>query len=158
DIRVVASDTTESALERRLQIATIALHTYIAQTKSAEEFQKVTEELQASNEELAAAQTQMREINEQLHIINGELNAKNELLTRLNSDLQNLMDSSEIATVFLDGNLCIKAFTPAMTAIFPLREGDRGRPLTDFVSKIPDIDLPGDVENVRRTLAMLERE
>jgi two-component system CheB/CheR fusion protein len=165
DKPALASDTGEQALQRelrhtrtRLQVATNTLKTCIADIKSAEEYQSVNEKLQAANEELASAKEEMQAINKQLKMINGELSAKNELLWRLNSDLQNFMDSTDIATIFLDDDLRIKAFTPAMMDIFPIREEDRGRLLTDFVSTIPDLDLPTAVDNVRRKHSLLERE
>jgi two-component system, chemotaxis family, CheB/CheR fusion protein len=70
---------------------------------AAEEYQSVNEELQSSNEELETAKEEMQSINEELQTINVEMTTKNELLTRLNSDLKNLLDSTEIATIFLDG-------------------------------------------------------
>ena len=132
---------------------------HIEETKSAtEEFQSVNEELQSSNEELETAKEEMQSINEELQTVNAELQSKNDALTGLNSDLQNLMDSTEIATVFLDQDLRIRNFTPAIAKIFPLREGDRGRPLSQIVSQLIDADLDADVTQVQRTLATVERE
>jgi two-component system CheB/CheR fusion protein len=108
------------------------LETSNEEMKSAnEEYQSVNEELQSSNEELETAKEEMQSINEELHTINAEMASKNEMLTRLNSDLRNLFDSTQIATVFLDSALHIKYFTPPMTDLFNLRHGDRDRPITD---------------------------
>ena len=135
------------------------LELHVEQTRVAtEEYQSVNEELQASNEELETAKEEMQSINEELQTLNAELNSKNQGLLQLNSDLQNLMDNTEIAIVFLDQDLRIKNFTPAIANIFPLREGDRGRPLMQIVSNLIDFDVAGDLDNVRRTLTTVERE
>ena len=114
-----------------------------------EEFQAVNEELQSSNEELETAKEEMQSINEELQTVNGELASKNDLLTRLNSDLQNLLDSTRIATVFLDDDLRIRHFTPALTGLFPLRDSDRGRPITEIVNLLTYDDLKRDVAEVK---------
>ena len=80
------------------------------------------------------------------------------LLTRLNSDLKNLLDSTQIATMFLDNALRIKSYTSGMTEIFHLREGDRGRPITEIVTLLVYDDLKQDVARVLRDLATVERE
>ena len=114
------------ATRAQLEAATDDLETQIEDMKSTtEEFQSVNEELQSSNEELETAKEEMQSVNEELQTINTELNNKNELLTRLNSDMQNLLDSTQIATVFLDGQLRIKHFTPTLAPAVP---GARQRP------------------------------
>jgi len=125
---------------------------------ASEEYQSVNEELQSSNEELETSKEEMQSINEELQTVNAEMSGKNELLTRLNSDLKNFLDSTQIATVFLDNAFRIKAFTPAMTDLFHLRDTDRGRPLTEIVSRLGYDDLGRDVGEVLRTLAVIERE
>jgi len=125
---------------------------------SNEEFQSVNEELQASNEELETAKEEMQSINEELRIVNAEMNDKNEQLVRLNSDLRNLLDSTQIATIFLDNDLRIKSFTPGMMDLIHLRESDQGRPVTELVSRLNYADLEQDVRNVLRTLTIVERE
>lgn len=102
-----------------------------------EEFQSVKEELQSSNEELETAKEEMQLVNEELQTVNSELQGKNDLLTHVNDDLQNLLDSTQIATIFLDDDLRIKNFTPAAMELFALRDGDRGRALTDIVNCWP---------------------
>jgi two-component system, chemotaxis family, CheB/CheR fusion protein len=76
----------------------------------------------------------------------------------LNSDLKNLLDSTQIATMFLDNALRVKSYTPGMTEIFHLREGDRGRPITDIVTLLAYDDLKRDVTAVLRDLSTVERE
>jgi two-component system CheB/CheR fusion protein len=100
----------------------------------------------------------MQSINEELQTINAEMAGKNEALTRLNSDLKNLLDSTEIATMFLDDELRIKSFTPAMTDIFRLRDSDRGRPVTDIATILNYSDLAEDAQRVQRRLSIVERE
>jgi two-component system CheB/CheR fusion protein len=123
-----------------------------------EEYQSVNEELQSSNEELETAKEEMQSVNEELQTVNDEVGKKNTILGTLNSDLKNLLDSTEIATIFLDNNLRIKNFTPAMTGLFHLRDSDRGRPITEIVTRLSDTDLRRDVTNVLRTLSTVERE
>ena len=106
------------ATKAQLQVATDQLEAYIEDMKSTtEEYQAVTEELQSSNEELETAKEELQSVNEELQTINGELQSKNDALERLNSDVKNLLDSTQIATVFLDDALRIKHYTPMMVAI-----------------------------------------
>ncbi|MGH6886262.1 MAG: PAS domain S-box protein, partial [Geminicoccales bacterium] len=143
----------------QLQAAIDELETANEEMKSAnEEYQSVNEELQSSNEELETAKEEMQSVNEELQTINAELSSKNDLLTRLNSDLKNLLESTQIATIFLDGKLRIKSFTPGMTDLFHLRDSDRGRPITEIVTRMEYADLRRDVAKVMRTLAVVERE
>jgi two-component system, chemotaxis family, CheB/CheR fusion protein len=148
----------------QLQITINELETTNEEMKSAaEEYQSVNEELQSSNEELETAKEEMQSINEELQTINAEVTSKNQLLTRLNSDIKNLLDSTAIATIFLDNDLCVKSYTPAIADIFPLREADRGRPIFDIVTQLTysdpqDSDLRNDVEIVLRELSVVERE
>ena len=154
------------ALEQELQTtktqlrATIdELETSNEEMKSAnEEYQSVNEELQSSNEELETAKEEMQSVNEELQTINAEMISKNETLTRLNSDLKNLLESTQIATIFLDDKLRIKNFTPAMTDLFHLRDSDRGRPITEIVTRMNYADLRRDVAKVLRTLTVVEHE
>jgi two-component system CheB/CheR fusion protein len=77
---------------------------------------------------------------------------------RSNSDLQNLLDSTEIATIFLDSDLRVKGYTPAMTELFHLRDTDRGRPLDEIVSRMAYGDFREDVLSVLHDLRTVERE
>lgn len=143
----------------QLQAAIDELETANEEMKSAnEEYQSVNEELQSSNEELETAKEEMQSVNEELQTINAEMISKNELLTRLNSDLKNLLDSTQIATVFLDDKLRIRTFTPGLTDLFHVRDSDRGRPLTEIVARVNYADLRRDVAKVLRTLSVVEHE
>ena len=86
------------------------------------------------------------------------MQSKNETLSRLNSDLQNLLDSTQIATVFLDDNMQIRHFTPSMTSLFPMREGDIGRPITDIVHQLDYQTFQADLEGVQRNGSVVERD
>ena len=118
DASTLALEKELRATKAQLQAATDQLEAYIEDMKSTtEEYQAVTEELQSSNEELETAKEELQSINEELQTVNGELQSKNDAMERLNSDLKNLLDSTQIATVFLDDALRIKHYTPAMEAI-----------------------------------------
>ncbi|HET9395453.1 MAG TPA: chemotaxis protein CheB, partial [Nitrospiraceae bacterium] len=135
------------------------LETANEEMKSAnEEFQSVNEELQSSNEELETAKEEMQSVNEELQTINAEVSSKNDLLTRLNSDLRNLLDSTHIATVFLDARLRIKYFTPPMTDLLHLRESDRDRAITELAGRLQYATLRQDVARVLRDLTVVEQE
>jgi two-component system CheB/CheR fusion protein len=96
-------------LQIRHQATSDELESQIENMKSvSEEYQSVNEELQSSNEELETAKEEMQSVNEELQTINSELHGKNNLLVQTNNDLQNLLDSTQIATIFLDDDLCIR--------------------------------------------------
>ncbi|CAB3729795.1 CheR family methyltransferase [Paraburkholderia rhynchosiae] len=143
----------------RLQSMIEEYETALEELKSSnEELVSVNEELQSSNEELEASKEELVSLNEELHTVNLELNGKIDALDRSNSDLQNLFESTSVATVFLDRNLVIRSFTPAMGSIFHIRSVDRGRPITELVSRL---DLPGledDIQTVFRTNQPRERQ
>jgi two-component system CheB/CheR fusion protein len=143
----------------QLQSSIDDLETANEEMKStAEEYQSVNEELQSSNEELETSKEEMQSINEELQAVNAEIGSKNDALTGLNSDLKNLLDSTQIPTMFLDSALRVKNFTPAMTDIFHLRDSDRGRPVTEIVSLLAYDEIAKDVAKVLRDLAIVERE
>ena len=135
------------------------LENHIEQMKSmTEEYQSVIEELQSSNEELETSKEEMQSINEELQTVNNELHGKNDQLVLVNSDMQNFLDSTQIATIFLDEQMRIRNFTPAAMEVFPLRDNDRGRALTEIVTLLTYDELRNDVKKVLRTLAAVERE
>ena len=117
----------------------------------------VNEELQSTNEELETSKEELQSVNEELQTVNSELSSKIDELDRANSDLHNLFQSTQIATIFLDRNLEIRSFTPAVTTLFNLIPGDRGRPLTDIVSKIDYPDLESEMRRVRASGDIAER-
>jgi two-component system CheB/CheR fusion protein len=125
---------------------------------SSEEYLSVNEELQSANEELETSKEELQSLNEELQTINAELNTRNDTLVRANSDLANLLDSTSIATLFLDSELRIRRFTPPLLEIFKVREGDEGRPIGDIVTRLSRDGLGQDVQQVLRTLVPIERE
>jgi two-component system CheB/CheR fusion protein len=125
---------------------------------SNEELLSMNEELQSANEELQTSKEELQSVNEELETVNAELKKKLEELDRANGDLQNLLRSTRIATVFVDRELRIKKFTPAAVEIFRLIDGDIGRPIADIVPRFSGGDLAGDIREVLRTLAPRERQ
>ena len=119
-----------------------------------EELQSANEELQSTNEELTTSREEMQSMNEELQTLNAELQHKVDDLSRLNNDMKNLLDSTEIATVFLDPALCVRLFTAGSNRIFKLIPGDVGRPITDIVSELAYPELADDAREVLRTLAV----
>jgi two-component system CheB/CheR fusion protein len=142
----------------RLQSMAEEYETAIEELKSSnEEMVSVNEELQSTNEELETSKEELQSVNEELQTVNHELTVKIEELDRANSDLKNLYESTDIATIFLDRELIIRSFTPAVTRIFSLIPGDRGRPLTDISHNLDYAELPQDIQQVFGTRQPLER-
>ncbi|HUZ12875.1 MAG TPA: chemotaxis protein CheB [Caulobacteraceae bacterium] len=143
----------------QLQSTIDELETTNEELKSSnEEHQSINEELQSSNEELETAKEEMQSVNEEVQTINAEMVSKNEQLTHLNSDLKNLLESTEIATLFLNGSLKVKSFTPGIAEIFHLRDADIGRPIAEVVSLLDYPELQRDARTVLRKLTMIERQ
>jgi len=117
-----------------------------------EEMQSTNEELQSSNEELTTSKEEMQSLNEELQTVNHELQAKVDELSRANSDMKNLLNSTDIATLFLDGELRVRRFTTQTAKIIKLIPGDAGRPITDLVT---ELDYPGLAEDAREVLRTL---
>lgn len=148
-----------AATRERLRGVTEEMEAATEELRSSnEEYLSVNEELQSANEELETSKEELQSLNEELQTINAELNARNDSLVRSNSDLANLFDSTSIATLFLDGGLRIRRFTPRLLDIFNVRDGDEGRPISDIVSRLARDGLGEDVRQVLRTLAPIERE
>ena len=122
-----------------------------------EELQSTNEELQSTNEELSTSREEMQSMNEELQAVNIELQTKLDELSRTSNDMKNLLDSTDIATLFLDRHLNVRRFTPQATRIIKLIPGDTGRPITDLVSDLSDPNLAEDVTEVLRTLVPAEK-
>jgi two-component system, chemotaxis family, CheB/CheR fusion protein len=125
---------------------------------SNEELQAMNEELRSATEELETGREELQSINEELITINQELKVKVEELGRANSDLQNLMASTKIATIFLDREMRIKRFTPSSTEIFNFIPSDQGRPLADLTHNLDYPTMRQDATGVLADLNMIERE
>ena len=123
-----------------------------------EELQSTNEELQSTNEELMSSKEEMQSLNEELQTLNAELQAKVEDFTRVDNDMKNLLNSTDIATLFLDKDLNIRRFTIQAVKIFKLIKGDVGRPITDLVSDLIYPDLPDDARDVLNTLVFLKKQ
>ncbi|MBZ9856020.1 PAS domain-containing protein [Mesorhizobium sp. CA13] len=136
----------------RLQSTIEEYETALEEVKSSnEELVSVNEEAQSTNEELEASKEEMQSLNEELNTINAELTNKIEELDHANSDLRNLFESTEIATIFLDRNLVVRTFTPAASSFFSLRPSDIGRPLTDLSSQLDYPELKQHIAEVFET-------
>jgi two-component system, chemotaxis family, CheB/CheR fusion protein len=145
--------------KERLQTATEELETSNEELKSSnEELSSINEELQSSNEELETSKEELQSINEELQTVNAELKSRVDELTRANSDMANLLESTQIATIFLDRQLVIKSFTPAAKEVFRLVESDTGRPISHVRSRLKLETLDEDAERVLRTLATIEKK
>ena len=117
----------------------------------------MNEEQQAVNEELETSREELQSINEELTTVNLELKAKVDETGMMNDDLQNLITSSDIATVFVDRNLLIKRFTPKATSIFNLIDSDIDRSLLDITHKLDYPLLADDTRDMLKTLKLTER-
>ena len=143
----------------KLQATNEELETTNEELKASnEEYQALNEELQAANEELQTSKEELQSINEELTTVNGELGHRVHELARANSDLKNLIESTQIATVFLDNDLKVVSFTPAAAEIFHLIGSDEGRPIGHIKARVSYDELAEDARRVLRTLAPAERE
>lgn len=125
---------------------------------SIEELQSTNEELQSSNEELTTSKEEMQSLNEELQTVNSELESKISELSWVNNDMINLLNSTEIATLFLDPALNIRRFTSYCAPIFKLLPTDTGRPLSDIVTDLEYPSLQADARAVLKTLVFSEKE
>jgi two-component system CheB/CheR fusion protein len=123
-----------------------------------EELQSTNEELQSANEELETSREEMQSLNEELQTVNSELGERNQALSQANDDMQNLLNSTEIATVFLDSNLAIKRFTTQARRVFSLIDTDVGRPISDLTANVRYQEFAEDAREVLRSLVFKERE
>jgi two-component system, chemotaxis family, CheB/CheR fusion protein len=123
-----------------------------------EELQATNEEAQSSNEELTTSKEEMQALNEELHTVNVELQSKLEDLSRANNDMKNLLNSTDIATIFIDQNFRIRRYTIQATKIIKLIPTDLGRPLSDMVIDLIYPELPADAQEVMRTLLTIEKK
>ena len=123
-----------------------------------EELQSTNEELQSTNEELTTSKEELQSLNEELQTMNAELQSKVTDLSWVNNDMKNLLNSMEIATVFLDNNLNIRRFTSHATHLFKLIGSDVGRPLSDIVTELDYPQLQEDAQNVLTRLIFSEKQ
>ena len=153
-------------LERELEATRTELEGAIRNLEISNEEQKaaneealsVNEEYQSTNEELLTSKEELQSLNEELTALNSQLQETLERQRTTSNDLQNILYSTDVATVFLDTDLNIRFFTPATKALFHVIPGDVGRPLADLSSLAADNALLADARTVLQTLAPIERE
>lgn len=145
-------------LREALQTTREEMQTSQEELKSAnEELQSTNEELQSTNEELTTSKEEMQSLNEELQTVNAELQAKVDELSRANDDMKNLLNSTDIATLFLDDALHVRRFTTQASKLIKLIPSDVGRPVTDIASDLLYPMLAADVAEVLRTLVFVEK-
>jgi two-component system CheB/CheR fusion protein len=148
-------------LEDELQQTRDRLRATIEQSETAteelkasnEELQAINEELRSATEELETSKEELQSLNEELTTVNQELKEKVDEVSRVNSDLQNLMRSTDIGTIFLDSKLRIKRYTPRVEDLFNIISSDIGRPLEHVTRRFDYADLPKDAAEVLQTPA-----
>jgi two-component system CheB/CheR fusion protein len=123
-----------------------------------EELQSTNEELQSTNEELTTSREEMQSMNEELQTVNAEQQSKMDELSWINNDMKNLLNSTQIVTVFLDNDLHIRRFTTGADKLFKLIPGDVGRPLSDIVSDLLYPTMTEEAREVLRTLVFSEKQ
>jgi len=146
-------------IRQELQMSREEMQSSQEELKSAnEELQSTNEELQSTNEELTTSREEMQSLNEELQTVNAEQQSKMEGLWRVNDDMRNLLNSTEIVTVFLDNDLNIRRFTTGANKLFKLIPGDVGRPLSDIVSDLFYPEMSDEAREVLRTLVYTQRQ
>jgi len=123
-----------------------------------EELQSTNEELQSTNEELTTSREEMQSLNEELQTVNAEQQSKMDELSRMNNDMRNLLNSTEIVTIFLDNDLQVRRFTSGANKLFKLIPADVGRPLSDIVSDLLYPEMTEEAQEVLRTLVFSEKQ
>ncbi|MBT9457982.1 MAG: PAS domain-containing protein [Burkholderiaceae bacterium] len=145
----------EAQLQRmRLELQTLREDMRVTQ----EELQASNEELQSTNEELTSSKEELQSMNEELQAVNVELQSKLDDLELAQSDMKNLLNSTEIATLFLDRELNVRRFTEQAQSLIKLRDSDVGRPLSDLSSSLDYPGLKTDAQQTLRTLASSEKQ
>jgi two-component system CheB/CheR fusion protein len=153
-------DLTRELLQAREEVLSTREAMQISQEElksSNEELQSTNEELQSTNEELTTAQEELQSLNEELQTVNAELQAKLDELSSASNDMRNLLNSTQIATLFLDRSLRVRFFTEHATKLIHLIPGDVGRPVTDLAFNVRYPDLAADAKEVLRTLVPIEK-
>mgnify|MGYP000501212030 CR=1 FL=1 len=140
-------------LEQELSDTKANLQSMVEEIETSnEELQATNEELLASNEELQSTNEELQSVNEELHTVNSEYQEKMEEIAAINSDLENLIDSTEIGTIFLDKNLNIRKFTPTVKKFFNIIESDIGRSISHFNINFGEDDDRSFVETLKHVL------
>jgi len=158
DLSEVSRDQLGS-LEAELRRTKESLQATIEELETSnEELQATNEELLASNEELQSTNEELQSVNEELYTVNAEYQKKITELTELTNDMDNLLASIQVGTIFLDKKLCIRKFTPLIAEVFSLLPQDVGRPIAGFSSRLQQPRLMDDLSEVLETQQPIERE
>lgn len=160
------ADSIVQQLEYELQAMKEDLHSTIEEMETSneelkasnEEVMSMNEELQSTNEELETSREELQSLNEELSTVNSQLEDKIGELEATNNDLINLLQSTNIPTLFLDTDLCIRRFTPATRELMRIIESDIGRPVGDLAQRVNDPDLYRDSQTVLEKLRPIEAE
>jgi len=146
-------------LEQELSYTRESLQSTVEQLETSnEELQSTNEELIASNEELQSTNEELHSVNEELYTVNSEHKQKIDELTQLSSDIDNLLKSTDIGTVFLGRDLCIRMYTPAIAPAFNMLDQDIGRPIEHIAFRLSHPGLLADIRNVMSVGKAVERE
>jgi chemotaxis methyl-accepting protein methylase len=157
----VASHLEEELIHLKAQLRSSSeQHEFQAEELKAsnEELQAMNEELRSAAEELETSKEELQSMNEELRTVNQELKVKIEETSLTSNNLQNLINSTDVGTIFLDRSFRVALFTPAARNIFNLIPADYGRPLSDITNKLDYRDLIHDAETVLDKLTTIERE
>jgi two-component system CheB/CheR fusion protein len=148
-----------SDLEQELQFTKANLQATIEELQTSnEELQATNEELVTSNEELQSTNEELQSVNEELHTVNTEYQEKIEELTQINNDVNNLLRATRIGTIFLDRELSIRKFTPAVSSFLNILPQDLGRPISHITGMLSSIPLEQMARKVLRTRSSVEVE
>ncbi len=159
-------DERAAELEQELQYTRETLRSTIEELETAneelrstnEEYQSTNEELQSSNEELETSREELQSVNEELATVNSELQQKIEDLSNLNDDMKNLLDSTGVATIFLDEELRLQRFTSTTKEIFNFIDSDIGRPISDITHRMTSNNLQQQAKKVLDTLEPIRED
>ncbi len=151
----------DSARELEIELRHLKQHYEVAVqelTTAYEQAQSTNEELQSANEELGTSQEELHAVYGELQRVNQELQEKLDELARANDDMRNLLNGSDVATLFLDRELRVKRFTDQLPTIVPLLPSDVGRPIADLACCLQHPSFVADAREVLRTLIFVEAE
>lgn len=147
------------ALEEELSYTKEHLQSAIEEHETSnEELQATNEELIASNEELQSTNEELHSVNEELYTVNAEYQRKNVELQELNDDIEHLLNGTDVATLFLDRQLCIRKFTPRIAEVFRVIPQDIGRPLQSFAHDLSHRTLLADIQRVLQDGSTVEAQ
>ncbi|MFA5904459.1 MAG: CheR family methyltransferase [Desulfobacula sp.] len=157
---------TITQLEQELQYTKENLQTTIEELETAneelkstnEELQSTNEELQSTNEEMETSKEELQSLNEESATVNAELQSRVDELSDANDDMKNLLNSTQIGTIFLDMDMNIRRFTDRVIGLIPLAAGDIGRPVSHFATQLKDFHLTDHARQVLKDLITQEFE